>query len=91
MGGTRCGSTVVYGLTSRRCVARCRGTWCMREGTWGPRARRAPGSRGSDTQRAVVREGGGHAAGSTAIEMYRALDMAFWLPETEAALAQVDA
>jgi tetratricopeptide (TPR) repeat protein len=28
---------------------------------------------------------------STAIEMYRGMDMAFWLPETEATLAQVDA
>jgi class 3 adenylate cyclase/tetratricopeptide (TPR) repeat protein len=28
---------------------------------------------------------------STAIEMYQALEMTFWLPETEAALAQVDA
>jgi tetratricopeptide (TPR) repeat protein len=28
---------------------------------------------------------------STAIEMYRAMAMTFWLPETEAALAQVDA
>ena len=28
---------------------------------------------------------------STAIEMYRAMVMTFWLPETEAALAQVDA
>jgi len=45
---------------------------------------------GSDTQRAVVREGGKHAAVSTAIEMYRAMDMAFWLPETEAALTQVE-
>ena len=26
---------------------------------------------------------------STAIEMYRAMDMAFWLPQAEAALAQV--
>jgi hypothetical protein len=26
---------------------------------------------------------------STAIEMYRAMEMTFWLPETEAALAQV--
>jgi len=26
---------------------------------------------------------------STAIEMYRAMDMTFWLPQTEAALAQV--
>jgi hypothetical protein len=60
------------------------------EGTWWPRARSAHGSRGSDTQRAVVREGGEHAAVSTAIEIYRAMDMAFWLPETEAALAQVD-
>jgi hypothetical protein len=25
---------------------------------------------------------------STAIEMYRAMDMTFWLPQTEAALAQ---
>ena len=61
------------------------------EGSWGPRARRAPGSRGSDTQRAIVRERGEHAAGSTAIEMSRAMDMAFWLPETDAALVQVDA
>jgi hypothetical protein len=28
---------------------------------------------------------------TTAIEMYRSMDMAFWLPQTEAALAQVDA
>ena len=28
---------------------------------------------------------------TTAIAMYRAMDMAFWPPETEAALAQVDA
>jgi hypothetical protein len=26
---------------------------------------------------------------ATAIEMYRAMEMTFWLPETEAALAQV--
>ena len=31
------------------------------------------------------------AALSTAIEMYRAMEMTFWLPETEAALAQVEA
>jgi tetratricopeptide (TPR) repeat protein len=31
-----------------------------------------------------------HAALTTAIELYRAMDMAFWLPETEAALAQVE-
>jgi hypothetical protein len=28
---------------------------------------------------------------STAIEMYKSMDMTFWLPETEATLAQVDA
>ena len=28
---------------------------------------------------------------STAIAMYQAMEMTFWLPETEAALAQVDA
>ena len=28
---------------------------------------------------------------SAAIELYRAMDMTFWLPQTEAALAQVDA
>ena len=27
---------------------------------------------------------------STAIDMYRAMDMSFWLPQTEAALAQVE-
>ena len=27
---------------------------------------------------------------STAIEMYRAMEMQFWLPQTEAALAQVE-
>jgi sugar phosphate isomerase/epimerase len=27
---------------------------------------------------------------STAVEMYRAMDMTFWLPQTEAALAQVE-
>jgi hypothetical protein len=32
-----------------------------------------------------------HAELSTAIEMYRAKDMTFWLPQAEAALAQVDA
>ena len=31
------------------------------------------------------------AALSTAIAMYRAMEMTFWLPETEAALAQVEA
>ena len=30
------------------------------------------------------------AALSTAIEMYRAMDMTFWLPAAEAALAQVE-
>jgi tetratricopeptide (TPR) repeat protein len=30
------------------------------------------------------------AALSTAIEMYRSMDMAFWLPETEATLAEVE-
>jgi hypothetical protein len=28
---------------------------------------------------------------SMALEMYRAMDMTFWLPQTEAALAQVEA
>jgi Flp pilus assembly protein TadD len=32
-----------------------------------------------------------HAALSTAIELYCAMDMAFWLPQTEAALARADA
>jgi Flp pilus assembly protein TadD len=27
---------------------------------------------------------------STAIELYRAMEMTFWLPQTEAALAQVE-
>jgi len=31
-----------------------------------------------------------HTALSTAMEMYRAMAMAFWLPQTEAALAQVE-
>ena len=31
-----------------------------------------------------------HTALSTAIEMYRAMEMTFWLPQTEAALAQVE-
>jgi hypothetical protein len=30
------------------------------------------------------------AALSTAIEMYRDMEMTFWLPETEAALAEVE-
>src|SRR5262245_38167104 len=30
-----------------------------------------------------------HTALSTAVEMYRGMEMTFWLPETEAALAQV--
>jgi tetratricopeptide (TPR) repeat protein len=32
-----------------------------------------------------------HIALSTAVEMYQSMDMTFWLPETEAMLAQVDA
>ena len=32
-----------------------------------------------------------HTALSAAIEMYQSMDMTFWLPQTEAALAQVDA
>ena len=32
-----------------------------------------------------------HAELSAAIDLYRAMEMTFWLPETEAALAQVDA
>jgi hypothetical protein len=28
---------------------------------------------------------------STAIDLYRAMEMTFWLPQAEAALAQVDA
>ena len=31
-----------------------------------------------------------HTELSTAMEMYRAMDMIFWQPETEAALAQVE-
>jgi tetratricopeptide (TPR) repeat protein len=31
-----------------------------------------------------------HAELSTSIELYRAMDMAFWLPQAEAALAQVE-
>jgi hypothetical protein len=30
-----------------------------------------------------------HAELSAAVEMYRSMDMTFWLPQTEAALAQV--
>ena len=37
------------------------------------------------------RQAQARAALSTAMEMYRAMEMTFWLPETEAALAQVDA
>jgi hypothetical protein len=31
-----------------------------------------------------------HAALSTAIDLYRAMAMTFWLPQAEAALAQVE-
>ena len=31
-----------------------------------------------------------HAVLSTAIELYRAMDMTFWLPEAESVLAQVE-
>jgi hypothetical protein len=31
-----------------------------------------------------------HAELSTAIALYRAMDMTFWLPQTEATLAQVE-
>jgi hypothetical protein len=33
---------------------------------------------------------GTHTVLSAAIERYRAMDMTFWLPQTEAALAQVE-
>ena len=39
---------------------------------------------------ATGRQAQARAALSTAMEMYRAMEMTFWLPETEAALAQVD-
>ena len=39
---------------------------------------------------ATGQRGQARTALSTAIEMYRAMDMIFWLPETEAALAQVE-
>ncbi len=38
---------------------------------------------------AVSRQGG-QALRFTAIEMYKSMDMTFWLPQTEAALAQVE-
>jgi hypothetical protein len=62
------------------CVTALRGRmpWhAVYEGTWWPRARIAHASRGNDTQRAVVREGGEYEAVSTAIEIYGAMDMAF--------------
>jgi hypothetical protein len=31
-----------------------------------------------------------HAALSTALELYRSMQMTFWLPQTEATLAQVE-
>jgi hypothetical protein len=31
-----------------------------------------------------------HLALSTALDCYRAMDMTFWLPQTEAALAEVE-
>jgi hypothetical protein len=34
-------------------------------------------------------QGQARTALATAIEMYQSMDMTFWLPETEAALAQV--
>jgi tetratricopeptide (TPR) repeat protein len=34
--------------------------------------------------------GQAHTALATAVEMYRAMDMTFWLPQAEAALAQVE-
>ena len=39
----------------------------------------------------VGREPQARAALSTAIELYRAMAMTFWLPQAEAALAQVEA
>ena len=45
--------------------------------------------RGLGTLYATVGQGEqAHAALTTAIEMYRAMDMTFWLPQAEAALAQ---
>ena len=38
----------------------------------------------------IERFGEAHAALSTAITMYRAMEMTFWLPQAEAALGQVD-
>ena len=39
---------------------------------------------------ATSQQGQARAALSTALEMYRAMEMIFWLPQTEAALAQVE-
>ena len=39
---------------------------------------------------AIGRQEQARAELSTAIELYRAMDMTFWLPETEVALAQVE-
>ena len=38
----------------------------------------------------IGRRAEAHAALSTAVELYRAMDMTFWLPQAEAVLAQVD-
>ena len=38
----------------------------------------------------IGRQEQARAALSAAIDLYRAMDMTFWLPETEAALAQVE-
>jgi tetratricopeptide (TPR) repeat protein len=47
--------------------------------------------RGLGTLYATIgREDQAHAELSTAIHLYRAMEMTFWLPETEAALAQVE-
>jgi hypothetical protein len=36
------------------------------------------------------RQDDAHAALSTAIELYRAMEMTFWLPQAEAALAEIE-
>ena len=46
--------------------------------------------RGLGTLYATIGQWEARAALATAIEMYRTMDMTFWLPQTEAALVQVD-
>ena len=90
-----CGSSVTSrprGLASRAAAATYYGRAFTLAEELGMRPLQAHCHRGLGTLYAATgQREQARTALSTAIAMYRAMEMTFWLPETEAALAQVDA